>query len=211
MTGAPVPNAANTIALGSATAEWADLYLGDGAIIYGQNDQSATLTSSASTWTASAMTVTGALTGNGAVTLGDGGDDVKIKLNKNTSDGTWNGITLNLTAHENVAFGQLVFINSDGEAALADADGAATMPAVGIVVVAANANDPCTILTHGVVSETDWNWTAGQRLYVSETAGSIENTVSNISDANDVVQIIGIALGGDTILFNPSLVEVVLD
>jgi hypothetical protein len=52
MTAAIVPNAANTIALGSATAEWADLYLGDGAIIYGQNDQSNTFTSSASGWTA---------------------------------------------------------------------------------------------------------------------------------------------------------------
>lgn len=52
MTGAIVPNAANTLAVGSATAEFSDLYLGDGAIIYGQNDQSATLTSSASLWTA---------------------------------------------------------------------------------------------------------------------------------------------------------------
>jgi hypothetical protein len=50
MTAAIVPNAANTIALGSATAEWADLYLGDGAIVYGQNDQSATITSSATGW-----------------------------------------------------------------------------------------------------------------------------------------------------------------
>jgi len=51
MTGAIVPNAANTIALGSASAEWADLFLGDGAIIYGQNDQSNTMTSGASGWT----------------------------------------------------------------------------------------------------------------------------------------------------------------
>lgn len=128
-----------------------------------------------------------------------------------TSDGTFRGITLQITAHENVAFGQLVFINSDGEAALADADAAATMPAVGIVVVAANADATCTILTHGVVTETDWNWTPGSRLYVSETAGSIEATLANISDKNDVVQVIGVALTADTILFNPSLTEVVLE
>lgn len=52
VSGAIVPNAANTIALGSTSAEWADIYLGDGAIIYGQNDQSNTLTSSATGWTA---------------------------------------------------------------------------------------------------------------------------------------------------------------
>jgi hypothetical protein len=148
---------------------------------------------------------------NGAATIGDGGDDIKVLLQKNVSDGTWNGITMILTAHENVAFGQLVFINSDGEAALADSDAAATMPTVAIVVVAGNADAACTVLTHGVVSETDWTLTAGQRLYVSETAGGIENTLSNISDTNDVVQIVGVALGGDTILFNPSLAEAVLE
>jgi len=57
MTGAPVPNAANTIALGSATVEWADVFFGDGAVISGQNDQSATLTSSASLWTANNFAV----------------------------------------------------------------------------------------------------------------------------------------------------------
>ena len=57
-TGAPIPSAANTVALGSTSAEWADIYFGDGAIIYGQNDQSATLTSSASLWTANNFSVT---------------------------------------------------------------------------------------------------------------------------------------------------------
>jgi hypothetical protein len=46
MTAAIVPNAANTIALGSAAAEWSDIYLGDGAVIYGQNDSTNTITSS---------------------------------------------------------------------------------------------------------------------------------------------------------------------
>lgn len=97
MTAAPIPNAVNTIALGSAAAEWADLYLGDGAVIYGQNDQTNTLTSSAAGWTAALdFTVGGGdltlaaagvkLTGsNGSLTilgLGDGQDeDLKIDLN----------------------------------------------------------------------------------------------------------------------------------
>ena len=58
---APVPATAGGVALGSATAEWDHLYLHDGAIIYGQADQSATLTSSASLWTANNFAVTGYL------------------------------------------------------------------------------------------------------------------------------------------------------
>lgn len=56
--GAHTPSAAGGAALGSATAEWDHLYLHDSAIIYGQADQSATLTSSASLWTANNFSVT---------------------------------------------------------------------------------------------------------------------------------------------------------
>ncbi len=67
-----LPDAAGGADIGSASAEWQDLYLGNSAVIKGQLDQSATLTSSASTWTASAFTVTGALTANGSLTVADG-------------------------------------------------------------------------------------------------------------------------------------------
>jgi len=50
ITGAILPEAANTRAIGGTSNEWADIYLGDGAIIYGQNDQSNTITSSATGW-----------------------------------------------------------------------------------------------------------------------------------------------------------------
>jgi hypothetical protein len=60
-TGAVVPGTADTYTLGSATAEWSDLFLGDGAVIYGQINQSATLTSSASLWTANNFAITGYL------------------------------------------------------------------------------------------------------------------------------------------------------
>jgi hypothetical protein len=48
-TGAPIPSAANTVALGSVTAEWADIYLGDGAVINLGNDQDVTITHVADT------------------------------------------------------------------------------------------------------------------------------------------------------------------
>lgn len=46
----PVPTASDASAIGSADKEYSDLYLADGAVIYGQNDQSNTLTSSATGW-----------------------------------------------------------------------------------------------------------------------------------------------------------------
>ena len=75
MTAALVPNAANTIALGSTSAEWADIYLGDGAIIYGQNDQSNTITSSATGWSFAKP-----------ITIADVSNDNYIKITNN-SDG----------------------------------------------------------------------------------------------------------------------------
>lgn len=55
-----VPDAADGAALGSATAEWADLFLADGGKIYFQNDQSVYLTPSAST-----LTLTGTMAATG--------------------------------------------------------------------------------------------------------------------------------------------------
>src|SRR5512146_1812224 len=54
---AVIPGTADTYSLGSATNEWANIYIGDSGVIYGQNDQSATLTSSASLWTANNLAV----------------------------------------------------------------------------------------------------------------------------------------------------------
>ena len=43
------PSSANTVSLGSASKEWADLYLGDEAIVYLGNDQDVTITHNADT------------------------------------------------------------------------------------------------------------------------------------------------------------------
>jgi hypothetical protein len=60
MTGALVSTGNKDI--GSTSAEAGNIYIADGKIIYGQNDQSATLTSGAGKFTANAFTVTNALT-----------------------------------------------------------------------------------------------------------------------------------------------------
>ena len=62
-----LPDAADGATLGATDREWSDLILADGAVIYGQNDQSATLTSSASKWTANNFDVTGAMFVTGTI------------------------------------------------------------------------------------------------------------------------------------------------
>ena len=145
----------------------------------------------------------------GSIALPDAGG---IKVTPSATNNKYSGITMDRTAGETLALGDLVYYKSDGKIWKADADAIATMPAIGIVVVGANAEAAATILTHGTVTDTDWNFgTVGGMLYASEDAGAIEDTLSDISDANDVVQVLGIALSADTIFFNPSLSMVILD
>lgn len=126
-------------------------------------------------------------------------------------DGTYSGITVSFIAGETLAFGQPVYMKSDGKVWKADADAAATMPCVGIVVVGGNADATVNILTHGLVTETDWNWTVGATIYVADgTEGVLTATVGDLSDENDVVQVVGIAIHADSIFVNPSLTTVVL-
>ena len=73
ITGDILPEAANTRAIGSTSAEWADIYLGDGAIIYGQNDQSNTITSSATGWSFAKP-----------ITIADVSNDNYIKITNNS-------------------------------------------------------------------------------------------------------------------------------
>jgi hypothetical protein len=64
---------AATTTIGSSDAEWGGLYLGDGKIIYGQADQSNTITSSATGWTFAKP-----------VTISDVTNDNYIKITNNS-------------------------------------------------------------------------------------------------------------------------------
>lgn len=169
-----------------------------------------TETYGAGTYTLADKTSTQTLTNK---TLGGGSDDIKVVLRENTTDGTWNGITLNRTCAAATAFGVPVYIDSNGKAAKANAAAASTMPAIGLVVVAAaSPDDPCTILTHGTITEDDWTWTAGNKIYVDDSAaGVLTATVGDVSGTDHVVQIMGIALSDDTVFVNPSLTTITLE
>lgn len=128
------------------------------------------------------------------------------------TDHTVSGTTIALVANENQAFGDVCYINSDGEAQLIDADAIATMS--GIVMCAdatIDADASGNYLVMGIARDDTWAWTVGGLIYGTVT-GTTGNTLSQTapSAANDVVQIMGVATHADRMLFKPSLVQVEL-
>src|SRR5690606_20408651 len=78
------------------------------------------------------------------------------------SDHTASGLTITLTANENQAFGDVCRIDSNGEAALADADAIATASAVVMCVSSSvTANNSGNYMLMGIARDDTWNWTVG--------------------------------------------------
>ena len=120
-----------------------------------------------------------------------------------TNDHSATGITTLLTASEAIAQFDLVYISGNGTIAKADADAIATMPAIGMAVAAISNNAAGVVLLQGFVRDDTFNFTAGNRLFVSTTAGGITATVP--SGNNDVAQAVGVATSDDTIYFSPDM------
>mgnify|MGYP003111462254 CR=1 FL=1 len=124
-----------------------------------------------------------------------------------TADHTATGITTLLTASENIAQGDLVYVSGNGTIGKADADAVAKMPAIGLAVAAISASNAGVVLLRGMFRDDSYNFTAGNRLFV-HTDGTVTATAP--SGNNDVAQAIGVALSDDVIYFSPdmTLVEI---
>ncbi|MBU0598824.1 hypothetical protein KKF61_07630 [Patescibacteria group bacterium] len=123
------------------------------------------------------------------------------------SDHTSSGIIATLTLGETVTFGQSVYQKSDGKLWLTDADAAATMPCVGLMVESTGAADESKqVLFHGFIRDDTWDWTVGGLIYIDVAAGTLTQTAP--SGAGDQVQVVGFAYSADIIFFNPNYVLV---
>jgi len=156
------------------------------------------------------------LTGNDEFVFKDHSATLSNKIVKLTAapatDHTVSGTTIYLKANENQAFGDVCYINADGEAQLIDADAIATMSAVVMCADATiDADASGNYLLMGIARDDTWAWTVGGLIYGTVT-GTTGNTLSQTapSGANDVVQIMGVATHADRMLFKPSLVQVEL-
>jgi hypothetical protein len=129
---------------------------------------------------------------------------------------TYTGFAITLEAHEDTVIGSLCYIDASGEAALTDADAAATMPGCVLATAIVDQSvDPTGVflLPGGVIHLHTLApaWTIGGLVYAGSGAGP--HTAGALNQAlptgdSDVVQIVGVALAADILLFIPSLVTV---
>ena len=134
--------------------------------------------------------------------------DLEIDLDPIPSATTASGLKL---YWENVngvslAFGEAVYMNSSSLLDKADADGSATMLAIGIVAEAIAAGSSGDILTYGTMINAAWGWTPGKLIYISTTAGALTTAV--VTGDADVSQAIATALNATTILVG-QIIEVI--
>lgn len=147
------------------------------------------------------------------VTLSDAG---KITLDvAPASDHTATGIIASETVGDTVVFGDVLYMNADGKWHLADADAAATMPGMRMVVDETITDDAAgNLLQYGIARDDSWSWVIGGLIYVS-TGGTTTTTLSQTAPSGDgdQVQIVGTALTADVMAFAPSPVvtEIGLD
>ena len=119
------------------------------------------------------------------------------------------GFIISLTANQNQAFGDVCYIDSDGEAHIADASVIASGKALVMAVATITAGNPGNYLVIGVARDDSWAWTPGAFIYLSLT-GTTTNTLTATapSATDECIVILGIATHADRIFFHPQLVIV---
>ena len=122
------------------------------------------------------------------------------------TDVTASGIKSTFTAGENVAFGDVCYVKSDGKLWKGDANAVATASVVAMSLGTILADASGSFLLMGIARNDAWAWTVGALLYLSGTAGELTETAPSAS--GDQVQIVGVATHADRIYFKPELVQV---
>ena len=113
------------------------------------------------------------------------------------------GTIVTLVANENQAFGDVCYINADGEAALGDADAiASSMICVMCADATISADATGRYLMYGFARDDTWAWTVGGYIYLTIT-GTTGNTLSQTAPTgtDDCVVMVGYATHADRMLF----------
>ncbi len=118
-----------------------------------------------------------------------------------TTDHNASGNKATLTAGENLVFGDVCYIKSDGKAWKADADG--TAPAergllIALATISADAEGVFALPSTFIRDDT-WAWTVGNPIYLSATAGALTQT------APTPALVMGIATHADRMYFYPTI------
>jgi hypothetical protein len=139
------------------------------------------------------------------------GDDIYEAISTNgslninalpDSDHEASGTIVTLTANENQAFGDVCYIDSDGEAHLGDADAIASSRICAMAIETISANATGRYLLYGFARDDTWNWTVGSPIYLS-TTGTTTNTLTQTAPTgtDDCVVMVGYATNADRMFF----------
>jgi hypothetical protein len=126
-----------------------------------------------------------------------------------TNDGDYAGNIMPMTVdsgQSNTSFGQAYHIDTDGELIEADGDVASSGAAPAFCLALASGTGAINCLLEGQICETDWNWTIGGKIYLSDDPSTTTGlTQTPLSTTGDQSQPLGVALSADTIYFKPVL------
>lgn len=120
---------------------------------------------------------------------------------------TGQGTIVSITYGESITIGAALYTKSDGSVANADMTSIATgkIPCVGVALATASSGTHDVLLVGTYKDSTKWTGgtalTVGGVCYLS-TSGGITQTQPSATD--NVIQVLGVAIASDTILFNPT-------
>ncbi len=141
-----------------------------------------------------------------------GADELRnFEIDPALADETGSGIMKLVTVGENVVTGEILYLKDDGKFWLADADAAASMPALYLVLDATIAADAIgLVLEQGDYRNDDlFDWTPGNGaanlLFAHTVAGEMVQLANQPAGAGDQVQVVGHILNANEIHWNPSL------
>lgn len=120
-----------------------------------------------------------------------------------SSDNTALGdITNDIVAGESVAFGNIVYLKSDGKWWKATNTAIATTGMTGMVLESKSADSAVKVLLRGFVRDDDYAFTVGSPVYLG-ASGAVTQTAPTTDDY--VIQVLGFATHADRFYFNPSV------
>jgi hypothetical protein len=135
---------------------------------------------------------------------GGGSSNPSVGPNPNPDIVSKNVIFQNFKAFEDIGKYQTIALGSNGSVRRSANINLNTMPVVGIAPEYTGANQINTFITYGVVKNNNWNWSAGEYLFASNTFGDLMESsgLANLSEGS-FIQRVGIAISSNEILFNP--------
>jgi len=201
------PGTASGTDLGTTSAEWGNIYVGDDKKIYLGDGQDVSLEYDEDG--TDQLRISGKTVFDNDMEIADSKFvEFASAAGTPTTDNTVQGIVIEFLAAEAITQFDAVYVSTTtGRVGRADANDAAKLPAIGIAIEAqGSAGSSVRVLTHGVYRDDGGfggNMTVGADLYVSETPGTLTTTAPG--DDGDFVQLMGVAAGVRSAFINPDM------